>query len=245
MVHTSHFKTGSDEPTASEQTSNEANISHHSAQTRPTRELHPASTSSSLSARLFTPTTHNTAFARLRFRRGPHFFPQHSGSAQLHLPTTGLLLLPLAMAHPGQPYIKKTNKRGDVFFDYGGTPDQLTAELCFPYDNSDDNEHGGELTVTWWPGISFPPDMRSPCPSISIAGSSRYFQGHVAMRKQSATKRSDTYRSSCNACCHVRAQSWFCDVSVTISCVPSEQSFSNRYLLRLSHILEPFRIIRK
>jgi hypothetical protein len=47
------------------------------------------------------------------------------------------------MAHPGQPYIKKTNKRGDVFFDYGGTPDQLTAELCFPSDDSDDNEHGG------------------------------------------------------------------------------------------------------
>ena len=143
MVHTSHLMTGSDEPTASEQTSNEANISHHSAQTRPTSELHPTSTSSSQSARLFTPTTHNTAFARLRFRRGPHLFPQHSGSAQLHLPTSGLLLLPLAMAHLGQTYIKKTNKRGDVFFDYGGTPDQLTAELCFPSDDSDDNEHGG------------------------------------------------------------------------------------------------------
>lgn len=46
------------------------------------------------------------------------------------------------MAHPGQPYIKKTNKRGDVFFDYGGTPDQLTADLCFPSDDSDDNKHG-------------------------------------------------------------------------------------------------------
>lgn len=131
MVHTSHFKTGSDEPTASEQTSNEANISHHSAQTRPTRELHPASTSSSLSARLFTPTTHNTAFARLRFRRGPHFFPQHSGSAQLHLSTTGLLLLPLVMTHSGQPYVKNTNKRGDMCFDYGGTPDQLSRSCVF------------------------------------------------------------------------------------------------------------------
>ncbi|GAB7332548.1 hypothetical protein MBLNU13_g04331t1 [Cladosporium sp. NU13] len=47
------------------------------------------------------------------------------------------------MAHPGQPCIKKTNRRGDVFFDYGGTPDQLTLELCFPSDDSDDNEHGG------------------------------------------------------------------------------------------------------
>ena len=151
MVHTSHLMTESDEPTASEQTSNEANISHHSAPARPARELHPASASSARSTRLFTPTTHNTAFARLRFRRGPHLFPQHSGSAQIHLPTAGLLLLPLAMAHPGQPYIKKTNKRGDVFFDYGGTPDQLTAELCFPSDDSDDN---GGVSVDQEDGLS-------------------------------------------------------------------------------------------
>jgi hypothetical protein len=142
MVHISHPVIVSDEPTPLEQTSNEASISHHSAPTRPARELPPASTSSAQSTRLFTPTTHNTTFARLRFRRGPHLFPQHSTSAQLHLPTSGLLLLPLAMALPGQRYITKTNKRGDVFFEYGSTPDQLTAELCFPSDDSDNNEHG-------------------------------------------------------------------------------------------------------
>lgn len=43
------------------------------------------------------------------------------------------------MAYPGQHYIKRTNTRGDVFFDYGSTPDQLTVELCFPSDGSDDN----------------------------------------------------------------------------------------------------------
>jgi hypothetical protein len=133
----------SDEPIAAEQTSTEANISHHSAPTRPARELHPTSTSSAQSTRLFTPTTHNTPFARLRFRRGPHFFPQHSTSAQLYLPTAGLLLLPLAMANVRQSYIKKISKRGDFFFDYGSTPDQLTAELCFPSDDSDNNEPGG------------------------------------------------------------------------------------------------------
>jgi hypothetical protein len=55
------------------------------------------------------------------------------------------------MAHPGQPYIKKTNKRGDVFFDYGGTPDQLTADLCFPSDDSDDN---GGVSVDQEDGLS-------------------------------------------------------------------------------------------
>lgn len=47
------------------------------------------------------------------------------------------------MAPYGQRYTRKTNKRGDVFFDYGGDPKQLTAELCFPFDDSDDNEHDG------------------------------------------------------------------------------------------------------
>lgn len=143
MAHTSSPVIGSNEPTAPGQTTNEASISHHSAPARPQAagELHPTSTSSLQSARLFTPTTHNTTFPRLRFRRGPHFFPQHSGSAQLHLPTTGLLLLPLAMAHPGQPYIERRNERGDVFLDYGCTPDQLTAELCFASGDSDDTEH--------------------------------------------------------------------------------------------------------
>jgi len=65
------------------------------------------------------------------------------------------------------------------------------------------------VSITWWSGISFPRGMRSPCPSISIAGSSRYSQGHVAMRKQGASKCSDRSRSSCDSCCGVCAQSWF------------------------------------
>ncbi|KAM0709227.1 hypothetical protein Q7P35_003264 [Cladosporium inversicolor] len=104
--------------------------------------LHLTSTSSSQSARLFTPTTSKP---RLRFRRASHFHPSHSGSAKpIHLPTNGLLLLPSAMAHPGQLYTKRTNQRGDVFFDYGGTPDQLTAEVCFSSDDSDENNNNNE-----------------------------------------------------------------------------------------------------
>jgi hypothetical protein len=47
------------------------------------------------------------------------------------------------MANVRQSYIKKVNKRGDVFFDYGSTPDQLTTELCFPSDDSDNTEPSG------------------------------------------------------------------------------------------------------
>ena len=42
------------------------------------------------------------------------------------------------MAPYAQLYTKKINKRGDIFFDYDGSLDHLTAELCFPSDESDD-----------------------------------------------------------------------------------------------------------
>jgi len=101
------------------------------------------------------------------------------------------------------------------------------------------------VTVTWWSGIILPPGMRSPYPSISIAGSSRYSQCHIAMRKHSASKCSDRYLALATHFVVSAPNLDFCDVSVTIVCVPSEQSFSNRHLLRLPHGLKSFRVIRR